>query len=326
MGKTSALKPRRIPPLYLYALAALIVSLFPLAFAVAPLLGVSLLLQSQKTGKSRNFLLLQMFWLHFGLCALSFVFQGSEGPLFVFSAIGHGVLAAFYGSYSLASKRKLKPLASYLGFIGVVAVGVWTVVAVDSWILNNMLYTGIYEVLLSQAEQLKQALFENKISPYQLPGHIKLLLEQGAAVWSTELMKQLPYGLLGACVTFGYVYWVIFDFRLSKTPLYVNYKLPDGVMVVLVGCLVIWLLSYQVAEIVWVKWVSSAILTSALWIYASEGVSILLRLKVPVRRFWILFFVLTALFFYTYGTWVGLVVLGVLAQVHRFIPQKASSP
>lgn len=208
---------------------------------------------------------------------------------------------------------------------------------VDAFVLQEHIRLSLVEGITTQAQGLRQVLMENKLSPYQLPAGVRLLLEKGPKEWSEVMVTELPAAIFGFLMIAFFFYWSLFDMRFVNDKLRIHrlFQVPDWTMGVIVFWLTMTLVGYFVSNLItqydyefspafanFLKEGGLFGFLATLWWYAFEGVSILARRKFAVRKFWIFFLLIGILLFNLPIAVIVLMGVGLIAQVRRFIPKK----
>ena len=329
-----------LSPTTLYGLVGIVCTTIPITLVLQPLVLFFLIpyvlssLNEEQYRRIFSSIVKRVLIIHLLLAVFPFFLK--YDLFFKLLASGwHLITALFWALYlvSYGQEHIGKRIRLFLLWTAGCFVVAWAAVGVDTFLLGGVAKQSLLQQIQIQAAQLRDALFQSKISPYQLPHSIQLLLEQGVQPWTQIIIQQVVPALFGLSVTTFFVYWNLFDIRGKNPsgPVFLFFKLPDWSMVILVAWLTLWLTGYSlkqpmvhlpvqglplelIAEIGW------AGLFATLWWYALEGVSILIRLGARFKRFWVYFALTLLLFFNVEVAEVLLMGIGLGAQIRRFVP------
>jgi hypothetical protein len=315
----------------------LVLTAFPPSLILLPLVGVAFLRQLyvlQKGVPPTEFkkIELQLIGVHLILGVITFFYPYGLF-LKIIAATWHVCCALFWflygkGSRGVSNSGRVYRFLIWSAFSFFL---MWGVVALDKFVLGGAVQTDLYHQIFEQATALRKTLFESKVSPYQLPEGIRVLLEQGPEVWSHLIMGQLLPAFYGLWMVLFYFYWNGNDLQLKrfvKVPLYQIYRLPDWTMILLIVSFGIWAISQWGGVVTGdgepstfdVGAMGGHLLVGILWWYGIEGLSILIILGHAIRRFWVFFGLALLVFFDARFTEMLIMAIGIGAQIKRFLP------
>lgn len=341
MGTVEQLKNRSIsrhlPLVALYGAVGMMCTIIPVTLVLHPFV-LLLLMPRAPDFNVKNFssILAKIAIVHVFLAATPFFLKYDlffKLLAFSWHAVATLFWIAYLASYKEGNGDISRRIRVFLGWSMACFGVVWIGVGADIFLWEGAAKQAFLHQIQMQAAYLRDALFQSKISPYQLPDSIQLLLEKGPELWAQAMIGQMLPALLGLMVATFFVYWNMLDIRVKNPSgvLLHNFRLPDWSMVVLVAWLALWLAAYsfkkseayaQVPALAWIEDVGWAGVFTTLWWYALEGVSLLIRIGARVKRFWVFFILVLLLFFSVQVAEIILMGVGLGAQIRRFMPKR----